>query len=95
MQNQQISVTRRYFVNGTVQGVWYRRHIADNLQNTDIDGWVRNCQDGQVEVLARTCSDRFLELESLLWEGSPMSSVTSVRFELVNEIPDQGFRIIE
>jgi acylphosphatase len=52
------------YFSGKVQGVGFRftaRDIADDLQVT---GWVKNCADGKVEVVAEADEDaliRFLE----------------------------------
>lgn len=42
------------FISGRVQGVWYRastKQFVDSL-NADIKGFVRNCYDGKVELMA-------------------------------------------
>ena len=39
-------------ISGLVQGVFFRREIADLARKRDINGWVRNLPDGSVEVVA-------------------------------------------
>ena len=39
-------------ISGTVQGVFFRQSTRDKAQELDIKGWVRNCEDGSVEVEA-------------------------------------------
>jgi len=43
------------FVSGRVQGVWFRAHTQKQAQQLDLKGWVRNLDDGRVEVFA--CGD--------------------------------------
>lgn len=46
---------RRFLVSGRVQGVFYRASTQRQAQSQGLTGWVRNCYDGRVEVLA--CGD--------------------------------------
>lgn len=43
---------RHFFVQGRVQGVWYRSWCQETAQSFGITGFVRNRQNGQVEVYA-------------------------------------------
>jgi len=38
-------------VHGRVQGVGYRAFVEREARARDLQGWVRNCRDGTVEVL--------------------------------------------
>jgi len=40
-------------VRGSVQGVGFRATTFDQARRLGLAGWVRNCLDGTVEVLAR------------------------------------------
>ena len=83
-------------IRGRVQGVgfrWWTRSLADRL---GLEGGVRNCEDGTVEVQVRGLADRIAEFRSALTEGPP-----GARVEVVEEIPFRmdtedisGFRII-
>ena len=45
-------VTRRYVVSGRVQGVGFRWFVEREAAQIGIAGWVRNCSNGDVEVMA-------------------------------------------
>jgi acylphosphatase len=72
---------KRYFVTGRVQGVGFRyftQHAAEKLK---VSGYVRNCQDGCVEVFAVGTPQQHAELRALLERGPRFSSVDAVREE--------------
>jgi acylphosphatase len=37
-------------ISGTVQGVFYRRFVKDNADKNGVKGFVRNLEDGSLEV---------------------------------------------
>ena len=39
-------------ITGTVQGVFFRQSTVEKARELDIAGWVRNCEDGSVELEA-------------------------------------------
>ena len=41
----------RVVVRGRVQGVGYRWHVREAARRMAVTGWVRNCDDGSVELL--------------------------------------------
>jgi acylphosphatase len=72
---------KRYFVSGRVQGVGFRyftQHAAEKLK---VSGYVRNRQDGCVEVFAVGTPQQHAEFRALLERGPRFSSVEAVREE--------------
>jgi acylphosphatase len=72
-------VTRRYRVEGRVQGVCFRAASADEARRLDLAGWVRNLDDGSVEVWVGGPRGRVVEFERWLEHGPPGARVTSLR----------------
>ena len=65
-------------VNGKVQGVGFRAFTEYHATQKGLDGWVRNRQDGKVEVEAegpRPMLKAFLEV---LEQGPKLSRVTQI-----------------
>ncbi len=73
--------TRKLVVSGLVQGVWFRKFVTDTANRLGINGWVRNAEDGTVEILAAGNPESLERLESELWRGTPLSDVRSVRWK--------------
>jgi acylphosphatase len=39
-------------IKGVVQGVFFRQSTLEKARELDITGWIRNCEDGSVELEA-------------------------------------------
>ena len=39
------------FVEGMVQGVFFRSYVSDQAERSDVTGWVKNLRDGRVEAV--------------------------------------------
>lgn len=74
-------------VRGRVQGVAYRQHTDEQAQRLDLDGWVRNLEDGRVEVLFEGETDAVQELATWLEQGPSAAEVAEVT---LSEMPQQG-----
>ena len=40
----------RLYINGTVQGVFFRIFVKENAERFNVKGFVRNLEDGRIEV---------------------------------------------
>ena len=59
-----------------------------------MDGWVRNREDGSVEILACGAATALASLEDWLWRGPSLAQVSEVRAEISAESPgNPGFVI--
>jgi acylphosphatase len=85
----------RFLIGGKVQHVYYRKFVSQALMKMQIQGYVRNLSDGDVEVVARLYEDDLEEVEDILFEGSPSSVVDEISFEILEEddIIYDGFEI--
>lgn len=69
-----------YFrVSGRVQGVFYRASTQEQARYLGLTGWVRNSDNGDVELVACGNSAQIEALEQWLWQGPPSARVTGVR----------------
>lgn len=65
-------------VHGRVQGVYYRASARDRARQLGLSGWVRNCPDGSVELLAEGEKTSLGQLVSWCQQGPPAAVVTQV-----------------
>ena len=71
----------RAVVRGQVQGVFFRDTIVQKAQETGVFGWVRNADDGTVQVHAEGPAAAIEELVRFLGEGPPAARVEEVEVE--------------
>jgi len=73
---QQVSV--HYYISGDVQGVYYRSFSKSCARQFNLVGWVRNLEDGRVEVLVSGDTKSLQDFEQCLRKGPPSAKVTSI-----------------
>lgn len=73
---------------GTVQGVLFRKFIKDSADELKIKGFVRNLDDGSVELVIEGKDENVNELLRRCEEGPAHANIKKVDFK---EISNQGF----
>lgn len=75
---QKDQAARLYRVRGLVQGVGFRYFVYRAAQELGLTGYVKNLDDGRVEVYAVGSEDQLSELARRLWKGPAHADVRSV-----------------
>ncbi len=70
---------RRYFVSGRVQGVGYRNFVQLAAEKLQMTGYVRNLEDGRVEVLAVGATEQHVLFREVLELGPMFAIIREVR----------------
>ena len=76
-------------VNGRVQGVYFRASTVEEARRLCLTGWVMNCPDSSVEVVAEGEREQLEKLVSWCRSGPPGARVREVRAEW--EAPQEEF----
>lgn len=87
------ALCKRFVVIGRVQGVFYRGSTRDAARRLGLSGWVRNCVDGSVELVACGAPSALDELEAWLWRGPSQARVEAVQQELTELQHFAGFEV--
>jgi acylphosphatase len=85
-----------FLIQGRVQGVGFRWFVHREASELDLRGWVRNTEDGDVEVVASGTLEDLAELRTSLRKGPRGSRVDRVVEHNLDESQANGleaFRI--
>jgi len=67
-----------FMVRGRVQGVGFRWYVHREAAEIGLRGWVRNTEDGHVEIVAAGTAEEIAELKEAVKKGSRGSRVDAV-----------------
>lgn len=82
-------------VHGRVQGVGFRYYAQVEALKWDLTGWVKNKDDGTVELEVQGTDERLQMFLDKIEQGSPFARVTNVETEYIPPLPNEKtFRII-
>lgn len=71
-------IAKFYRVRGQVQGVGFRYFVNQSALALGVRGWVRNDDDGSVQVYAVGTAKQLDELAGYLWKGPRWAEVRGV-----------------
>ena len=83
-------VGRRWVLMGRVQGVVFRWFVMNRAQALGVRGWVRNTDDGAVEVVAIASAATIDTLDGILAKGPPGAHVFEVERDEVQQEHVEG-----
>ena len=72
------TVVRHFLVKGRVQGVGFRWFVHREAAEIGLRGWVKNTDEGHVEIVAAGDEEQIAELRQALRKGSRGSRVDAV-----------------
>ena len=75
----------RLVVSGRVQGVFYRRHCKEKVYELGgISGFIRNLDNGTVEIVMEGPEERVKQLIDWCHKGPPAADVQDIKIEKVD-----------
>jgi acylphosphatase len=82
----------RIYITGTVQGVFFRMFIKENAERYNIKGFVRNLEDGRVEVFLEGNGNEVNKMIELCKKGPKHAQIRNVEIK-----PErfQGFKVFK
>lgn len=81
-------------IHGLVQGVWFRKHAAEEARRSGLAGYVRNLPDGSVEAEAEGEADAVDRFVQWCGKGPPLARVQQVQVSPRPVIGQAGFAVV-
>ncbi len=79
----------RIYISGTVQGVFFRSFIKENAEKLNLKGFVRNLEDGRVEIFIEGNLDEVQKMLELCKQGPKHAQIKNLE---IKEESFQGFK---
>ena len=79
----------RLFVSGEVQGVFFRKNVSEFCSMIGLTGWVKNLDDGRVELVAEGPKEKLDQLLKFLHKNPGASRVDDIDSEFFDQ--EEGF----
>jgi len=79
----------RIYISGLVQGVFFRGFIKENAEKHNVKGFVRNLEDGRVEIFLEGNGEDVNKMIEICKKGPKHAQIKN--FEIKNE-SFQGFK---
>jgi len=87
------AVRTRVFVEGRVQGVWFRESTRQMAEQTGVAGWVRNLADGRVEAVFEGPAEQVAQAVEWMRHGPERAMVTATETAEERVVGLTGFAI--
>lgn len=81
----------KFIISGKVQGVYYRKSIAENANRAKLSGYIKNLPDGNVEAVVTCHEKRVNEFITILKSGSEHSKVDNIKQTSLGSLYTSGF----
>jgi acylphosphatase len=84
----------RLYIDGTVQGVFFRAFIKENAERYDVKGFVRNLEDGRVEIFLEGNTEDVNKMIELSKKGPRHSQIRRVEVKPEKFQDFKSFKIL-
>ena len=85
----------KFTVQGTVQGIFFRQFVKQHADDLKLRGFVRNLENGEVEVLVEGEDENIKRLAGFLENGPAHAQIRNVKSEEKKWSGDfSGFKIM-
>lgn len=76
----------RVYIEGTVQGIFFRAFVKENAERHNVKGFVRNLENGRIEIFLEGNNDDVDKMIELCRTGPKHSEIKNV------EVKDEKFQ---
>lgn len=87
-------MTIHAIISGHVQGVWYRESARRQAEQLGITGWIKNTNDGSVELTACGQKRQLQTFIDWLWQGPEAAQVDDVQWQEITLEQFSEFKVV-
>ncbi len=84
----------RLYITGTVQGVFFRAFVKENAERHNVKGFIRNLEDGRIEVFLEGNVDDVNKVSALCKKGPKHSMIRKVEEKPERFQDFKGFKVL-
>ncbi len=84
----------RLYITGIVQGLFFRNFVKENAERHNVKGFVRNLEDGRVEVFLEGDIDNVKKMIDLCKQGPKHSQIKNVEEKDENFQDLRDFKVL-
>ena len=84
----------RLYIKGVVQGVFFRSFIKENAERYNVKGFIRNLEDGRIEIFLEGNSDDVNKMIELAKKGPKHSQIKEVEIKPERFQDFKSFKIL-
>ena len=84
----------RLYITGTVQGIFFRAFVKENAERNNIKGFVRNLEDGRVEIFLEGDSDSVNKMIEICKKGPKHSQIKNIEINLEKFQDFKTFKVL-
>ncbi|MEK6906886.1 MAG: acylphosphatase [Nanoarchaeota archaeon] len=84
----------RVYITGTVQGIFFRGFIKENAEKHDVRGFVRNLEDGRVEVFLEGNPENVDSMIEICKKGPKHAMIRDVEIKQEKFQDLKGFKVL-
>jgi acylphosphatase len=71
----------RLYIEGTVQGVFFRAFVKENAEKYDVKGFTRNLTDGRIEIFLEGDADNVNKIIDLCKNGPKHAQIKKIEIK--------------
>ena len=84
----------RLYISGTVQGVFYRSFVKENAEKIGVKGFVRNLEDGRVEIFIEGNPEEVKKMMDICKKGPKHSEIKNVEARIEKFQDFKAFKVL-
>ena len=84
----------RIYINGTVQGIFFRAFVKENAERYDVKGFTRNLEDGRIEIFLEGDANNVNTMIEKCKKGPRHAKIKKVEMKLESFQDFKTFKVL-